>query len=232
MLLIKQLVKTYSSEHQPITILTLPLLEVSEQQKVAIVGPSGCGKSTLLNIIAGIVRPSSGEVNVLGTDILQLRETRMDAFRSRHIGYVFQNFNLLSGFTALENVMFAMQFAKVIPQKERKARGLELLDRVGLIHRLNNKVNRLSQGEQQRVAIARALANKPPLVLADEPTASLDSDNSALVFNLLVEMCSQFNSALIVSTHDIDMANQMDYIFHLRKRSESDDVEAMSDVFA
>ncbi|MFC5651482.1 ABC transporter ATP-binding protein [Paenibacillus solisilvae] len=230
MLLINQLVKTYLSENKPVTVLSLTTLEVQAQQKIALVGPSGCGKSTLLNIIAGIVRPSSGQIRALDTDILQLSETQMDAFRSRHIGYVFQNFNLLPGLTALENVTIAMQFAKVIPSHAQKARGVELLERVGLNHRLHYKVDRLSQGEQQRVAIARALANKPSLVLADEPTASLDRANAAAVFSLLLHICSELNSALLVSTHDMELAGQMDRTVDLQKGSTTGQQEVERDV--
>ncbi|MFC5652647.1 ABC transporter ATP-binding protein [Paenibacillus solisilvae] len=217
MLIIKQLVKSYSADQQAITVLDLPHLAIDPKQKVALVGPSGCGKSTLLNIIAGIVRPTSGEVNVLGTDILGLSETKMDTYRARNIGYVFQNFNLLPGFTALENILIAMRFAATIPAGNRKKRAIELLERAGLHHRLHINASRLSQGEQQRVAIARAIANKPSIVLADEPTANLDRHNAAMAVSMLKEMCRTQQTTLIVSTHDMELAGQMDAIVNLRE---------------
>ena len=138
-------------------------------------GRSGSGKTTLLNLIAGVALPSAGTIRVDDTDVLALSEARRDRFRARHVGYVFQSFNLLAAFSAIENVMLAMTFADVVPKRLQRQRATELLARLGLAARLAHKPQHLSRGEQQRVAIARALANDPPIILADEPCASLDA---------------------------------------------------------
>src|SRR5437867_6789340 len=138
-------------------------------------GRSGSGKTTLLNLIAGVALPSAGTIRVDDTDVFALSEARRDRFRAEHVGYVFQTFNLLSAFSALENVMLAMVFADAVPKRLQRRRAAELLARLGLAERLAHKPQQLSRGEQQRVAIARALANGPPLILADEPCASLDA---------------------------------------------------------
>ena len=165
-------------------------------------GPSGSGKTTLLNLIAGVSVPSAGTISVHDTDIFALPEPRRDRFRARHIGYVFQTFNLLSAFTALENVMLSMMFADAIAKREQRRRAVELLSRVGLGARLSHKPQHLSRGEQQRVAIARALANNPPLVLADEPCASLDADTSREVLAEFLTICREGRKTLLVVSHD------------------------------
>ncbi|WP_235941385.1 ABC transporter ATP-binding protein [Paenibacillus puerhi] len=179
-------------------------------EKVALIGPSGCGKSTFLNILAGLNRPTSGTVNLLGTDILGLSASAMDRFRARNIGYIHQNFNLIPGFTALENVLLAMQFGNTHPKKDRKEKAKSLLAMVGLEHRMGHKPEQLSNGEQQRVAIARALSNKPALVLADEPTASLDPENTELVMSLLLQACDENQAALLLVSHDMSIAEKME----------------------
>src|SRR5215470_5669502 len=146
---------------------------VSAGSCTVLTGPSGSGKTTLLNLIAGVSLPTAGTVAVHDTDISALPEARRDRFRARHIGYVFQTFNLLAAFSALENVMLAMMFARTVPRRHHRRQARDLLTRLGLGPRLHYKPGQLSRGEQQRVAIARALANNPPLILADEPCASL-----------------------------------------------------------
>ncbi|MCI3919076.1 ABC transporter ATP-binding protein [Paenibacillus sp. TRM 82003] len=173
---------------------------------MSLTGPSGSGKSTLLHIIAGIVRPTSGEVEMLGRKVTSLNERQADAFRASHIGYVFQSFHLLPGYSALENVRIGMQFAGAVPKSERARRAAALLERVGLSKRMHNRPHQLSNGEQQRVAIARALANRPSLVLADEPTASLDAEHGAKVIELLFDICDENRAALLLCTHDADIA--------------------------
>lgn len=165
-------------------------------------GPSGSGKTTLLNLIAGVSVPSAGTISVHDTDIFALPEPRRDRFRARHIGYVFQTFNLLSAFTALENVMLSMMFADAIAKREQRRRAVEILSRVGLGARLSHKPQHLSRGEQQRVAIARALANNPPLVLADEPCASLDADTAREVLAEFLTICREGRKTLLVVSHD------------------------------
>jgi ABC-type lipoprotein export system ATPase subunit len=165
-------------------------------------GPSGSGKTTLLNLIAGVSVPSAGTISVHGTDIFALSEPRRDRFRAQHIGYVFQTFNLLSAFTALENVMLSMMFANAIAKREQRRRAIEILSRVGLAERLSHKPQHLSRGEQQRVAIARALANNPPLVLADEPCASLDADTAREVLAQFLVVCREEGKTLLIVSHD------------------------------
>ena len=164
-------------------------------------GPSGSGKTTLLNLIAGVSLPTAGTVAVHDTEISALPEPQRDRFRAKHIGYVFQTFNLLSAFTALENVMLSMMFAGAIPNEQRRRAG-EILARLGLGARLAHKPHQLSRGEQQRVAIARALANHPPLILADEPCASLDASTAREVLDELLSVCREAGTTLLVVSHE------------------------------
>lgn len=215
MLKISNLTKNYTVGGKELTVLSLDYLHVNKGEQIALLGPSGAGKTTLLHIIAGIVRPSTGNVLVLDTDILELTEAELDRFRAEHIGFVFQNFNLLPGFTALENVKLAMQFSHTIPHRERSKRAALLLEQVGLGHRLHHLPAQLSNGEQQRVAIARSLANQPAIILADEPTASLDYSNSQEVIQLLQELCSENDSTLLLCTHDLDIVPYFKRSIHL-----------------
>ena len=169
-------------------------------------GPSGCGKSTMLNLISGLLRPDEGVIEVDGVKLNDLSEGDMDHFRGEHLGFIFQTFNLLKPFTAIQNVVLGMRFSDTLPQEEWKPRATELLERVGLGHRLNSKPGTMSVGEQQRVAIARALANKQKLVIADEPTGSLDPKTSESVMELLIEMCQERNLTLLMVTHDLALA--------------------------
>jgi ABC-type lipoprotein export system ATPase subunit len=229
MLEINQLTKSYTSASgEKIIVLEIGHLRINRHEKVALVGPSGSGKSTLLNSIAGIIHPTSGSINLLNTNILDLSEGKMDTFRAQNIGYVFQNFNLLPGFTAVENIVIAMRFAKSIRVSQQKSRAKELLKQVGLEHHLESKVERLSNGEQQRVAIARALANNPSIVLADEPTASLDYKNTEIVYSMLVDVCAENAAALLLCTHDMELAKRMDRTESLSKRIETEKIEHVS----
>jgi len=171
---------------------------------VSIVGPSGCGKSTLLNMIGAIDCPTSGGLWFRGTPIDATKN--LDDIRSRHIGFVFQSFHLLPNLTAAENVQIPM-FSGDRRVKERRARAIDLLMRVGLGDRTNHLPGQLSNGQRQRVAIARALANEPELVLADEPTGALDSEASASVIELLRRVCADRSAALVVVTHNRDVAS-------------------------
>ena len=176
---------------------------------VALWGPSGCGKSTMLNLMTGLLLPDSGVIRVDGQEIQDLPDSKLDQFRGERFGFVFQTFNLLKPFTALQNVLIGMRFSDTLPQREWKARATELLERVGLGHRLHSKPTTLSVGEQQRVAIARALANKQKIVVADEPTGSLDPKNSALVMDLLLDLCREEQVTLIMVTHEAQLANRL-----------------------
>src|SRR5438105_8510755 len=165
-------------------------------------GRSGSGKTTLLNLVAGITAPTAGTVHVADTDVFALSEARRDRFRAENIGYVFQTFNLLSALSALENVMLAMMFADAVPQHLQRRRSTDLLARLGLAERLTHKPAQLSRGEQQRVAIARALANSPPLVLADEPCASLDARTASEVLAIFLAVCREDEKTLLLVSHD------------------------------
>ncbi|MEK3917043.1 ABC transporter ATP-binding protein [Paenibacillus sp. FSL H7-0331] len=222
MLLLEHVDKSYiipGRQHVP--VLHIPYFQMSPQEKVALVGPSGSGKSTLLHMIAGILRPTSGTIRLLDKQLDSLRESELDRFRAKHIGYVFQSFNLLPGFTAMENVLAAMRFGQVIPPKLHKERAADMLDQVGLSHRLHHKSGQLSNGEQQRVSIARALVNNPALVLADEPTASLDYANAEQVAALLNEACRSHGAALLLCSHDLELAGTMDRIINIRELSQT-----------
>jgi ABC-type lipoprotein export system ATPase subunit len=178
-------------------------------------GRSGSGKSTLLNLIAGVALPSAGVISVHDVDLSALPEARRDRFRARHIGYVFQSFNLLAAFSALENVMLAMTFADVVPKRLQQSRATELLGRVGLAARLTHRPQHLSRGEQQRVAIARALANNPPVILADEPCASLDARTASEVLALFLAVCRQDGKTLLMASHDIAALGGTDRILEM-----------------
>ena len=165
---------------------------------VVVSAPTGSGKTTFLHLLAGILRPDEGSIFLGEEEISELNESARDRLRSSEIGYVFQTFNLLQGFTCLENVMLAMAFG----YKADVSWAKELLEKVGLSHRLNHFPRQLSIGQQQRVALARALANRPKLVLADEPTGNLDPVNAANALTLLQELCSEVGAALLLVSHD------------------------------
>lgn len=186
-----------------IDILDIDALVIPAGEQLALEGSSGSGKSTLLNVIAGILRPDAGNVLIDGIDITRLAEPQRDRLRADKLGLVFQSFNLLPGFTALENVLVAMAFGSDRPDRSR-AEGL--LAAVGLSHRLHYRPAQLSTGQQQRVAVARALANRPRVVLADEPTASVDAAHQAQVIDLLRGTCTEQGVALVVVTHAPEVA--------------------------
>jgi ABC-type lipoprotein export system ATPase subunit len=183
-------------------VLNIQALELPAGGYTVLRGPSGSGKTTLLNLMAGISIPTTGTIWVHGTDIFSLPESRRDRFRAEHIGYIFQTFNLLAPFTALENVLLAMMFVPTLPKHEQRQRAEEILCTLGLKERLSHRPHQLSRGEQQRVAIARALANNPPFILADEPCASLDPKTARVVLAEFVTMCREARRTLLVVSHD------------------------------
>jgi len=183
--------------------------EAAAGAHVALWGPSGCGKSTMLNLISGLLRADSGKIIVNGLELQDMGDGQLDRFRGENIGFIFQTFNLLNPFTALQNVLLGMRFSDTIPEKEWKPRATELLERVGLGHRLHSKPQTMSVGERQRVAIARALANTPKIIVADEPTGSLDPKNAAAVMELLLEMCRERAVTMLMVTHDRALAEQL-----------------------
>ncbi|AQT71008.1 MULTISPECIES: ABC transporter ATP-binding protein [Streptomyces] len=181
-------------------------LEIRAGDAVAVMGPSGCGKSTLLNMVAGLDRPTSGTVEVQGHDLGGLSETGLALFRRRHIGMVFQFFNLIDDLPALDNVALAAQLTGT-PARQARRRALELLDELGVADRRNNYPATLSGGERQRVAVARALMNRPALLLADEPTGALDSRSGEQVMDLLIDL-NQIGQTLLIVTHDPELATR------------------------
>lgn len=193
-------------------ILDVPAYAVAEGEQAVLVGASGGGKTTLLHIIAGITRPDSGQVVLDGMELTRYREATRDRIRARKIGYVFQTFNLLPAFSALENVLLGLSFAS---GQASPARARQMLQRVGLGHRLSSRPGTLSVGEQQRVAVARALVNRPRLLLADEPTANVDPANQQKVIDLIRETCREENIALVMVTHAQEVARQFERVDRL-----------------
>ena len=193
-------------------VLGIERYELEKGEQSALVGSSGGGKTTLLNVISGILTADSGQVIVDGQDIARFPEPLRDRFRAVKIGFVFQTFNLLPAFTALENVMLGMTFSN---RGIDKKFATELLKRVGLENRLHHIPQRMSVGEQQRVSVARSLANRPALLLADEPTANVDPANQKLILNLIRDTCREHKVTLLMVTHDMDVANAFDRIDRL-----------------
>ncbi len=216
MLLLRDVRKSFAEpDGSPLPILDIEEFHVAPGEQMVLVGKSGCGKTTLLHVIAGITRPDCGKVRINDWDITLMPEAECDRFRAEHIGYVFQTFNLLRGFSALENVMLAMRFAS-LPHVDR-GRAVRLLERVGMGHRLTHKPAQLSVGEQQRVAVARALANRPKLLLADEPTANVDSGHQQQILDLLNEICREEKVSLVLVTHAPQVAEQFDRVERLEE---------------
>lgn len=202
LLQLRDLVKTYRSpEGELQTVLDVPSFDLGEKEQVGIAGTSGSGKTTFLNVVAGILRPDRGQVILDGTDLAGVCEATRDRVRAQSMGYVFQTFNLLDGYSALENVLLGMLFG---PGADR-AFARSLLEDLGLGHRLNHRPSQLSIGQQQRVALARALANRPKLVLADEPTGNLDPVHGKEALGLLRGLCDSHGAALLLVSHDQDV---------------------------
>ncbi len=207
-------VKTYETGAGDVTVLKDINLKVRPGEFVAVVGPSGSGKSTLLNMITGIDRPISGEVFISGEAIHTLTENELARWRGRHIGVIFQFFQLLPALTILENVILPMDFCRVYRRRERKEKGLHLLEQVGIADQAHKLPSALSGGQQQRAAIARALANDPPLIVADEPTGNLDTATADAVFALFEDLVNQGKTLLVV-THDQGLSERMGRVIHI-----------------
>jgi len=194
-------------------VVDVPEFSLAAQAQVALSGESGSGKTTFLNLIAGILAPDSGSIKLNGQELAGLSESARDRVRATSIGYIFQTFNLLQGYTALENVLLGMSFGPGADREFARA----LLKRVGLEAKLNHLPRQLSTGQQQRVAVARALANRPQLVLADEPTGNLDHANARDALTLIREACRENGAALLLVSHDRDVLGKFETVQELAK---------------
>ena len=215
MLTVKDVKKTFKAGDMIVNAVNGISFTVKEGQFASIVGRSGSGKSTMLGMLGALDKPTSGEILVDRQDITKLHDKALIEYRCKTIGFVFQSYNLVPNLSALENVMLPMEFAGT-SKAERKTRASQLLDQVGLEgDKQLRKPTRLSGGEQQRVAIARALANKPKLILADEPTGNLDSQTGSMIFELLHDLARSENTTIVVVTHDDEIAGKTDKTFRL-----------------
>ncbi len=206
---LKNVSKRYPSpEGGIVEVLRVAKFELQEGQELALAGCSGSGKTTLLHIIAGILAPDGGQVEIGGEDLTKLSEGARDVLRANRLGYVYQTFNLLGGYSALENVVLGMAFGK----GPDPAFARQLLERLGLGDRLHHRPHQLSVGQQQRVALARALANRPSLVLADEPTGNLDPESSQEALELIRSMCRESGAALMLVSHDPSILEKFDEV--------------------
>ena len=215
LLQLKNITKTYLSGTSEFDALKDVSLKISEGEFISITGPSGSGKSTLMHIIGLLDNPTSGEVILQGKDIARLNESELAVFRNKILGFVFQQFNLLSKTSSLENVMLPLLYSD-IPSEKRKNLALEMLAKVNLSSKLKNLPSQLSGGEQQRVAIARALVNNPKIILADEPTGNLDSKTGREVMDLLHKSNKEEKRTIILVTHDRDLANEAERILVIK----------------
>jgi putative ABC transport system ATP-binding protein len=211
---LRDVVKTYRTGAGDVTVLKEITLKVQAGEFISIVGPSGSGKSTLLNMITGIDQPTSGEVFVGDQAVHDLSQNQLARWRGRHVGVIFQFFQLLPTLTIVENVVLPMDFCGVCRRRERKERALHLLEQVGIAEHADKLPSALSGGEQQRAAIARALANDPPLVVGDEPTGNLDTARADEVFSLFEELVAR-GKTLMVVTHDESLSSRTERVLHL-----------------
>ncbi|MCX7337447.1 MAG: ABC transporter ATP-binding protein, partial [Pelagibacterales bacterium] len=203
----------YKTESTAVEVIRGVSLKINSNESVAIVGKSGSGKTSLIMLIAGLECPNSGKIIFEGEDISQYSEDRLADIRKRKIGIVFQSFYLIPNYTALENVSLVLEINKV---PDAKKKSMELLEQLGLKDRINHFPSQLSGGEQQRVAIARSIVLNPKLILADEPSGNLDSENSKLIMSLLFKYCKQNGSSLVLVTHDQMLAKECDRIIEIK----------------
>jgi putative ABC transport system ATP-binding protein len=212
MIEIRDLQKIYTMNQERLLVLDMDLLTIGKGERVAVIGPSGCGKSTLLHIVGGVISADQGSITISGTDITGKSEKERDAFRARYIGYIFQDFYLIPSMTAEENVKL------VLPKMDKKTENAllnEWFGKVGLSDRRNHRPGQLSRGQQQRVAIIRAMINQPSIVLADEPTGSLDFETAGHMMDLLLNLCRDNNQTLLCVTHDLPLAQRFPRVIRM-----------------
>ena len=208
--------KSYRDGELHVDVLDSLNFDVAEGQSVSIIGASGSGKSTLLHILGGLDMPTSGSVNLMGNDLGKMSQKQLGDLRNRYLGFVYQFHHLLPEFSALENVAMPLMLRAGTNYKHSKQQAEYLLERVGLSHRMTHTPGELSGGERQRVALARALVTKPELMLADEPTGNLDRKTAVKIFELLSELRREFNMAMLIVTHDEQLAQAGDRILHMQ----------------
>jgi len=213
MLSVKNVFKGYQNAGKSLNILQDVSFDVRAGETVSIVGPSGSGKTTLLGLCAGLDRYDAGSIEVNGLVLDRLNEDQLARLRNEHIGFVFQNFQLLPTLTALENVMVPLELQGA---NNIKRDALDLLDKVGIVDRASHYPSQLSGGEQQRVALARAFANRPKILFADEPTGNLDTETGQRVEQLIFDLNKEAGTTLVLVTHDVDLAARTERIFHVK----------------
>ncbi len=211
---IEGLSKTYGVGPNRVEVLKSIDLEVKRGEILSVIGPSGAGKSTLLNLLGCLDNFERGKLFILGKELSELSVDELSSFRNRHLGFIFQLHNLLPEFTALENVMIPLLIRRV-NRKDARMMALELLKKFGLENRQNHKPGEMSGGECQRIAVARAIVGKPDLILADEPTGSLDSVNSLKLMDILIELCRESGRTAIIVTHDMKIAEKADRVLSM-----------------
>lgn len=221
-LLVNHVSKVYQSGSKSLTVLNDISFEIEPGSSVAIVGPSGSGKTTLLGLSAGLDGASSGNIILNGQSLDRLNEDERAAIRNKHVGFIFQSFNLLPTLTALENVMVPLE---LLGMKNVKPQAVDLLEKVGLKDRINHYPTQLSGGEQQRVSIARAFANQPKILFADEPTGNLDEETGAKIEELIFNLNKELGTTLVMVTHDGELANKTNRILKLKGGKLAEDTQ-------
>lgn len=218
---VKNVSKTYQSGNRKLTVLDQVNFDIPESESIAIVGPSGSGKTTLLGLCAGLDSASTGSVVLNGQAFEKLSEDQRAAVRNQHVGFIFQNFQLLPTLTALENVMVPLELKK---RKDAKEKAKALLEQVGLGDRITHYPSQLSGGEQQRVSIARAFANEPKILFADEPTGNLDTETGDMIENLIFDMNKEKGTTLVLVTHDPELAKRTNRIIRIKGGKIQEDI--------
>lgn len=206
--------KVYRMGEEKVVALDSISFELEQGEICCLLGTSGSGKSTLLNLMAGLEKPTKGEIRIKGHNLEKLNENQLARLRQKYIGFVFQSYNLLEHFTALENVTLPLIF-KGIPKKTREKKAKEMLKAVGLEKRMNHKPSQMSGGQQQRVSIARAFITNPEIIFADEPTGNLDSKTTQEIMDLITGMAKEYRQTLIIVTHDLEIARYANRIIHI-----------------